>query len=359
MPGYDSRRRRWRHLDTCQLRTVLEADVPRGTCPTHGIHQIGVPWAEDRSRFTALFERMAIAWLLEAGQTAVARRMGLTWDEVHGIMVRAVERGLARQKPEVVSHMGVDETSFQKRHEYVTVVCDIRKPRVLHVGDGRSKEALDAFYGTLTPEQMAGIEAVAMDMSESYIRSTQEHVPDAAEKIVFDKFHIVGHVSDAVDKVRRQEHRTLLREGDERLKGTKYLWLFNPWNLTEEEEEQFEALRHDNLKTGRAWALKETILRIWDKATPEKAKRFFAKWYGWAMRSRLEPMKKVARMLKSHLENVVTYIKHRITSAVAEGLNAKIQWIKFMARGFRNRKNFRIAILFHCGGLDLYPHETQ
>lgn len=122
--GYDKRRKRWRHLDTCQYRTVLIADVPRVRCPEHGIRLVKVPWAEPGSGFTALFERLAIDGLKESSTTAVARLLGLSWNAVDGIMQRAVKRGLARRKQELVRHIGIDETSFQKRHEYVTVVTD-------------------------------------------------------------------------------------------------------------------------------------------------------------------------------------------------------------------------------------------
>lgn len=359
VPRYDSRSRRWRHLDTCQYKTFVEAQVPRCNCPEHGIRSIGVPWAEDRSRFTTLFERMAIDWLLEASQTAVARRMDLSWDEVHAIMERAVARGLARRRRGVSKHIGVDETSFQKRHEYVTVVCDLDEGHVLHVADSRKREALDAYYQSLSAEQCAGIEAVAMDMWEPYIQSTRAHLDSASEKIVFDKFHAVSHCIDAVDKVRRQEQRALSAEGDDRLKGTKYVWVKNIWNHTEEQSIQFDTLRGAKLKTARAWSLKETILNLWDSTTVASGKRFFGRWYNWAIRSRLEPMKRVARMLKHHLQNILTYIKHRVTNATVEGINATIQWIKSSACGFRNRGNFRTAILFHLGGLDLYPHETR
>ena len=356
MTGYDHRRRRWWHLDTCQYQTILEAEVPRGRCRSHGIRQIEVFWAEERSRFTALFEALVIDWLREASQVAVARRLGLSWAEAHGIMERAVRRGLGRRQQEPVPYLGVDEKSFQKRHEYVTMVCDLQHARVLYVADGRGKASLDGFYAGLTPEQRAGIKGVAMDMWKPYIASTREYVPEAEDKIVFDKFHIVAHLSKAVDTVRRHEHRRLMEQGDESLKGTKYLWLKGKERFERRSWIHFGQLRDSHLKTARAWAINDTFSHFWDYVYLKPAREFFQQWYGWAIRSRLEPIKKVARMLKAHLENILTYLKHRITNAVTEGINSKIQWIKQTARGFANRDNFRVAILFHCGGLDLYPH---
>jgi len=132
--GYDHRRRRFRHLDTCQLRTVLTVDIPRVNCGEHGVLQVQTPWAEPGSRFTAMFEALAIDWLREASIQAVARRLRCTWDELDGIMQRAVRRGLQRRTLEPIEHLSVDETSFPKRYEYVTVVTDAgRHGRVLHV----------------------------------------------------------------------------------------------------------------------------------------------------------------------------------------------------------------------------------
>lgn len=356
MTGYDHRRRQRRHLDTCQYKTIIEADVPRGECATHGVRQVDVPWAEERSRFTALFEALAIDWLRETSQSAVARRLNLTWAEVHGIMERAVERGLARREKEPIPFLGVDETSFQKRHEYVTVVNDLTGQRVLYVADGRGKGSLDGFWDTLTDEQLEAIEGIAMDMWDPYVISTLEHVPDASNKIVYDKFHVVAHFTKAIDTVRKQEHRSLMRQGDDSLKGTKYLWLMNEERFDEDGWLDFQELRESNLKTARARAIADTFRHFWSYTYLASARKFFDQWYAWAIRSRLEPIKKVARMVKKRLDNILTYLKHRITNAAAEGLNAKIQWIKYTARGYANRENFRIAILFHCGGLDLYPH---
>lgn len=357
MNGYDHRRRRWRHLDTCQYHTILVADVPRGECPAHGVRQIEVPWAEARSGFTALFEALVIDWLRETSQLAVARQMGLTWPQVHGIMERAVARGLARRSDEVIPYLGVDEKAFVKRHEYVTTVCDLLGRRVLYVGDGRSKDSLNGFYESLTPKQLRGIEAVAMDMWKAYISATRRHVPGAQDKIVFDKFHIVAHLLKALDQVRRQEHRQLLREGDATLTGTKYLWLMGRDRFDRSDWIDFGHLRDSALRTARAWAINAMFSHLWLYRSQTWARKFFARWYEWAIRSRLQPIKKVARMLKAHLDNILTYLKHRVTNAVTEGINAKIQWLKQTARGYSNRKNFRIAILFHCGGLDLYPHK--
>lgn len=357
--GYDTRPRRWRHLDTCQYRTVLVAQVPRIECPEHGVLQVRVPWGEPGSRFTALFEALVIDWLQEASISGVARLLRLDWGEVDRIMARAVGRGLARRERRLPRRIGVDETSFQKRHEYVTVVCDQEEGVVVHVADGRGQDCLDDFYKAFTEEERQAVESVAMDMWAAYIGSTQHYIPDAKTKIAFDKFHVAQHLSKAVDKVRREENKGLVGQGDERLKGSKYLWLQNPGNMSDRRWASFESLRESSLKTARAWAIKELAMSLWGYTYRGSARKAWKSWYSWASRSRLDPIKKVAKMVKSHLEGILTAIVRGVTNARSEGLNAKIQWIKYTARGFRNRERFRNAIYFHLGGLDLYPEGAR
>ena len=355
-PGYDTRQRSWRHLDTCQFKTILIADVSRVQCSEHGVKQVRVPWAEPGSGFTALMEAFVIDWLRSlACIKAVADQMRLSWDEVDGIMARAVTRGLARRKRIRVKRIGVDETSFQRRHEYVTIVTDIDTGCVLHVADDRKRESLESFFLALTPSQIEAIEAVAMDMWGVFIRVVRDNVPDADRKIAFDKFHVAQHLGDGVDQVRRAENRALLAEGDDSLKGSRYLWLTNPDNFAPEQAGAIEALHQMNLRTGRAWSLKETAMCIWRYVSRHHGREAWTTWIAKAMRSRLEPMKKVARMIREHLWGIVNAMALQVTNAASESVNAKVQRVKRAACGFRNRGRFRNAILFHFGGLSLYP----
>ena len=353
---YDKRPRRWRHLPTCQFRTIVESDVPRVTCSTHGVLQVSVPWAEAGSGFTSLFECLVIHWLKEASIAAVADLCDISWDQVDTIMQNAVKRGLARRQKEYPERVGVDETSFQKRHEYVTAVIDLDDPHVLYVADGRKAESLEGFFKPLTEVQRAAIRVVAMDMHQPYISVVSRELRDGANKIAFDKFHVVSHLGDAVDQVRRQEHRELTAAGDETLKGTKHLWLMNEENMRRPEQRAtFDVLKQCSLRTARAWAIKETAKGLWGYTSPAAAQKSWRKWIAWARRCHLEPMKKVAAMIRNHLPGIIKAIVTRTTNAATESINAKIQWIKFTARGFRNRHRFRNAILFHLGKLDLYP----
>lgn len=347
--------RKWRHLDTCQYRTILQAKPPRSECPEHGVRLVKLPWAEAGSRFTALFEALAISWLKHASQKAVATQLNLSWDEIHAMMERAVRRGLERRRAELVRYLGVDEKAFQKGHRYFTLVNDLDRGRVLYVAEDREETSLDGFWSTLTEEQIHAIQAVSVDMWDAYLNSIRKHLPEAEQKIVFDKFHIAQHLTDAVDRVRRKEHKELRAAGDNRLKGTRFQWLRNPSNMPQKEKLEFSALRQAHLKSARAWALKQSAMELFTYKSETWARKHFKWWHGWSVRSRLEPMIKVAGMLKRRFENIITYLQHPITNAASESINAKIQWVKYTARGFRNKRNFVNAIYFHAGGLDLDP----
>ncbi|WP_041531335.1 ISL3 family transposase [Syntrophotalea carbinolica] len=355
VPGYDTRQRKWRHLDTCQYKTMLVADVPRVQCPEHGVVTVEVPWAEPGSGFTALFEALVIDWLKEATISAVSRQMNLSWNAIDGIMVRAVARGLARRENEAPKHLGIDETSFRKRHDYVTVVSDQEQGHVLHVALGRNKKDLTDYYDSLSEEQKAGIESVSMDMWPAYINATLAKIPDASRKIAFDKFHVAKYLGEAVDKVRREEHKVLLKQDCKDLSGTKHVWLTNPVNMSDKQWRWFRDLRESSLKTARAWALKEAAMGLWHYVRRPWAVKAWKKWLAWAVRCRLQPMKKVAKTIKEHLWGILNAIILKVTNGPAESINSRIKTIKVRSRGFRNKERFRNAIYFHLGGLKLYP----
>jgi transposase len=345
----------WRHLDTMQFKTFLHARPPRVKCEDHGVVQVKLSWSEPNSRFAGSFERFAIDVLRECDVHGATKILGVSWDEAWHIQERAVARGLLVKGVRVIPYLAVDEKAVAKGHHYMTLVCDHANGTVEYIADGRKQESLDGYWRTLTPEQLKGIEAVSMDMWEAYIQSVLEHVPDGEKKIVFDKFHIVQHMNEAVDDVRKEEHLKLQEAGKSPLAKSKYIWLYAEENLPLKHWTRFEELKALNLKTGRAWAIKESLRGLWDYVSEGWARRFWKDWNSWAMRSKLEPVKEVARMIKSHLANVMTYFTHRITNAVAEGLNSKIQTIKKRAYGYRNPEHFKTAVLFHCGGLQLYP----
>lgn len=347
--------RSWRHLDSCQFMTFLHAAPPRVRCGEHGVRQVALPWAEPRSRFTALFERLAIDVLKACDVTSATRILRISWDEAFGIMERAVARGKAAKGLRVPERIGVDEKAAAKGHTYLTLVSDLDAGTVEYVADDRTTASLDGYFEAIPVEQRTGIGAVAMDMWQPYINSVKAHLPNPEDRIVFDRFHIMGYLGKAVDTVRKREHKALRAVGDDTLTKTKYLWLYSAENLPERHHERFEALRDADLKTARAWAIKEDLRWLWDYVRRGWAERHWKRWYFWATHSRLAPVIAAAKTIHRHLQGVLNFFAHRITNAVSEGLNSKIGTIKKRAYGFRNRDHFKTAIYFHCGGLQLYP----
>jgi transposase len=197
---------------------------------------------------------------------------------------------------------------------------------------------LAGFYEGLNTRQLTGIQAVAMDMWKPFLRATRDYVPQADEKIVFDRFHIMKHMNQAVDEVRKYEHKSLRKEGEDTLSGTKYLWLFAEENLPQKHQERFATLKGLHLKTARAWAIKEMLRDLWKYKRRGWAVKHFRGWNRWATRSRLEPVRKVAAMLRGHLSNVLTYFDHRLTNAASEGMN-----IRAVSQGAPGRASARMS----------------
>jgi transposase len=350
--------RSWRHLDTMQFATTIHASIPRSKCEECGVLTLPVPWADKHSRFTLLFECMAIEVIQACSSlSAASSLLGLNWKSVQTIMDRAVKRGLKLRNLDEVRRVGIDEKSFGKGQDYVSVMVDIDNNRVLEVVPERTRESVDTLWKTLNERLRKGIEAVAMDMWQPFMESTRVACPNA--KIVHDKFHVSKYLGEAVDKVRRQENKRLLEEGNDTLKGTRQLWLYALENLPEDKTTEFLSLQKEDLQTGRAWSMKENFRHFWECKTVEDAKVYFTSWYTWTTRSQLAPIVKVATMLKRHLDGILSYITHRITNATSEGFNSRIQSIKSAARGFRNFENYRTRILFFCGRLELIPNVSS
>lgn len=286
--------RSWRHLDTMQFETVLKARIPRCQCDECGVKTTAVSWAEKHSRFTMMFEAFAIEVLKACSNVERARvLLRLTWERAHAILQRAVDRGLKRRSTAEVEHVGMDEKSFLKGQSYVTLMTDIGGQHVLDVSEGRTEESADELWEKLPETRQKQIKAVAMDMWPAYINSAQAKVPDA--DIVHDKFHIAKHLNEAVDQVRRAENKQLRAQQDDTLTGSRQLWLFNEKNLSDRQLDVFTKLKNQNLKTSKAWALKEQLRSMWTYCSRGWAQRYFSKWYDWATRSQLRPYRSRCR----------------------------------------------------------------
>lgn len=350
----DWEERSWRHLDTCQFETVITAKVPRLLLKSGRTLTASVPWAAPRGRFTAAFEAQVIALLQQTRTVRGAARLArLTEDAVDGVMRRAVERGLQRRRLEPPTLLGFDEKAIRKGHRYATILTDVTTGRVLDLVEERTTEAALRLLEQLPEGSTGSIQAVAMDMWPAYIAAVERALPDAA--IVFDKFHIKKHLNEAVDKVRRQEHRQLNAAGNPSLKGSKFLWLKRPEDLCRKAAAEFRRLLVQDLQTGTAWALKENFQRFWNYTSLAWGMKFLWDWLDSARATKLTPMSQAADLMDKHGEGILNHLQHPITNAAAEGINSIIQSLKHAARGLPRFESFRIRVLFFLGKLHLQP----
>ena len=346
--------RTWRHLDMWQAKTFIHARMPRTRCPTHGVLRVAVPWSDPGSRFTMAFEERVIATIL-ACQTVqgASTLMRISWDEARGIMERAVARGLGRREAAVVAYLGVDEKAIRKGHRYVTILTDLDGRRILEVTPERTTDSLVSALKTLDSTQISGVQAVSMDMWEPYRAAIDSGFPIPRPDVVHDRFHIVSHANDALNHVRKDEVRELAKTGRNDLKGVRQAILFGAENVPERHEATIAQLKASDLRTAKGYAIKENLRRCWHHRLETTARKHFLSWIRWARKSSLRPFVKVAEMIDSRLDDIVSYFRHPITNGPQEGMNAKLMSVIRAARGYRGHETFRMAALFFLGGLDM------
>ena len=348
--------RRWRHLDTMQLETVIKAQVPRLLDPRDNSTKIAsVPWAKKGGRWTLFFEAWAIRLMLAVPNVSrAAALLRLDWHSAWEIKQRAVVEGLSRRAEEPMEYLGLDEKSFGKRQDFAVVLTDPAGKRVLDVKRGRTQEsAEEVIEASLSLRQKEHVQAVSIDMWEAFENAVNHVLPQA--RVVYDPFHLVSHANKAVDDIRRAEHREHYLSGDMTLKGSRQLWLWGEENLDTERRQRLQELLKSELKTGLAWALKESLRSLWTYRRPSAARSFLDEWITKAEATGLAPLKRVAKMIASHMTGIIAWFWHPISNGPAEGFNSAIQTLKVTARGYRNFENFRTSILFHHGKLDLIP----
>jgi transposase len=255
----------------------------------------------------------------------------------------------------------VDETSYQKRHEYTTVLLDKDRDRVLDVLDDRKAETLKTWLETQKSCDLSGLRSISMDMWDPYIKAAREAIPNAEEKVAFDRFHVSKHFNDALDRVRRREHHAYMRQlGESPLSKSRFQWLTNS-NRTDNrsgKRKAFLSLSRLNLVTARAWRIKEAANSLWDYCYMKVAEEAWKKLLWWISHCRIPEMIKAGLTVKKYFWGILNAIRLKATNGMVESKNNSIQRIKRMACGFRNRNRFRTAILFHLGKLDLFPSTT-
>ncbi len=343
--------RRWRHMDTMQYKTFINCSVPRIITRDGNVKLIQTPWAGSYERHTYLFEHLAIDILKATkNQTKTASLLRCGFNVINRIMHNAVERGLkTRPSNHCFEHLSIDEKSFKHGHNYVTVLSYPKAGIVIDVSHNRDTESCkNLLKDTVKPEHRDKVKTVCMDMWKPYMSATKEILPKA--EIVHDRFHLVGYLNDAVDKVRRREVKR-----NHELKNTKYLFLKNPENQTEKQRIKFEAISNSNYETSRAWAIKENFRDIFECSSKEEAISLVMQWVSNALQSNIKEITKVIETFKNHISGIINAMVKTFSNAMAERLNGKIQEVKAIAKGYRTFENFRSAILFFNGGLYLYP----
>ena len=357
MSRYDTLgQREWSHVPLWGIPVTLLYSPRRGRCTKCGIIVEAMPWNRGKSPLSlpliivlATFAKM-LAW------EEVSRLFGVHWNTVRGAVRNAVEYGLANRETTGIIAIGVDEISRRKGHKYVTMVYDLKHMRLIWCGEGRSKETLRRFFEEWGEERTKAIHAVCLDMWRPYSDVIAELAPGAI--MVFDKFHIIKHLLDAVDKVRREEAARLKEIDPELLKKTRYIWLKNPWNLTKGQKVRLSDLEKLNLKINRAYILKENFRDFWNYIYPGNAKKFLDQWIWMATHSRIEPMRDVAWMIRRHEEGILNYFKTRISNGAVEGMNRKAKVVSQRAYGYRTFATFQLALYHVMGDLPM-PKTTH
>jgi transposase len=352
-PIHDHRQRQWRHLDTCQFTTLVEANVPRVMCSKHGCQTLPVPWAGPGSRYTLLFESFVISWLKISTIDAVRRQMRLSWNAVDGIMQRAVKRGLARsKKPQAARHICVDEVAFKKGHQYVTVISDTQG-QALALTDDRGVESLAGYLRSLSDHQLDNVKTLSMDMNTAYISAARIHLPNAVDKIAFDHFHVAKMLCAVVDKTRQLEMKAIPMGNKNAAHRSRYLWLYNSKNIHGRREERLDAAQQVLPETSRCWAIKELARELWQRPYDEHSKRLWLEWMAMAKAVGVPLLTSAARTLRKRLYGILNAMKHRVSNGNAESLNSKIRLLRIKSRGYRNKERFKLAVMFHYGRLNM------
>ena len=355
-PAHDTVPKRYRHLNFFQYECHLEVRVPRVRLPDGGIRQVEPDWVGRLAGFTLLFEALIMAMCREMTFAAVSRVVGLSWHQVVAICKRYVELGLEQADFSVVTRLAADETSKARGHDYITLVADADERRVLFVTEGRNADTIKAFAADFTAHggDPTAVESISIDMSPAFIKGVTKHLPNA--RITFDKFHVIAHASTAVDKTRRIEQKT-----DPSLKGLRWKLLRDRASLLPAARADLDALvaQVTTKRTARAWLYKEQLREILERKQINVVRNMLTQWTTNVMRSKVEPMKEVAKMIRSHLDGIIAWTQTRQTNGFLEAINGLFQAAKRKARGYGSFSTMRTVVFLLAGKLDfskINPH---
>jgi transposase len=350
---YDRRSRTWRHLDFGGMEVTLRHDLRRVDCGRCGKVTEMVPWAEHDSRYTRDFEDHVAYLAQRTDQTTVSNSMRIAWRTVGSIVERVVARCRRTELLDSLEYIGIDELSYRRHHEYLTVVVDHVQQRVVWVSEGKNAATVGRFFDALGAERTARIRCVTVDMSAAYVEAVRSKAPQA--QIVFDRFHVQRLVQDALDEVRRAEVRALEGTDRQTLKRTRWALLKNHWDLSTAEHQRLSTIQRTNRRLYRAYLLKTALADILGRRQVGVVRNKLTEWIAWARRSRLKPFKKAAATIRKYFEGIVAIVATGLNNARTEGLNGKIRTITRRAYGFHHAPSLMGLIMLCCTGLVLHP----
>jgi len=349
LKAYDTKDKKWRHLNFFEHECYLHARVPRVKLPDGKVKLISTPWEGLSNGFTLLFEALALQLCQAMPVDRVASIIKTSDDKLWSMLDKYIDTTREKENFEEIDAIGLDETSRAKGHEYITLFVDLLQRRTIFITEGKDNLTVARFAYDFQNHngRVEAIKDISCDMSPAFIKGVSENLPNA--QITFDKFHILKIINEAVDKVRKEEVGT-----NKLLKGTKYIWLKNYSNLTKKQKEELESLTMSkmNIKTTRAYNIRQSFQEIYQAETEEEFITYLNKWYYWATHSRLDPIIKAAKTVKRHWDGVVQWYKSKINNGILEGLNSVIQAAKSKARGYKTFKNYKIIVYLLTGKLD-------
>ena len=338
--------RLFRHVPLWNMPLWFKYEPRRVFCSTcGGDRTVQLPWATGKQRMTRAYSCFLAKWAEMLPWRSVAQLFRCAWGTVATAVKSVVRYGLEHRDLSGITHIGIDEISRRKGQVYLTNVYDLRSKTLIWSGAERSKDTLRSFFKYLGPERTGKLQGICCDMWQPYVEIIKECAPQAS--LVFDKFHIVGHLMEAVEQVRRDEIREKGKEHRDLMKDNRYIWLKNPWNLTPKQRAKLSHLEQMNLKINRSYLLKERFRDFWCYKTKPWASKYLKQWFWWATHSRLKPIREFAWMIRRHEENILSWFHMPINNGSVEGLNNKAKVISRKAYGFRTADHF-ICNLYHC-----------
>jgi transposase len=345
-------KKEWRHLDSISKQTFVVATIREGYCTKHGRRRERVPWAAPAARCTNAFDREVAALVQVANRTAVARVFGISWRTTGTIIKRVVAKLLPKDLLTGLRSIAIDETSYKRGHRYLTVVYCQLSGRVVWIGEGKSAKTLDEFFKLLSKKARARIKIVAMDMSGAFRKSVSNWVPNAL--IVFDRFHVVKLLLEAVDEVRRDICRPMSQKERAVIKGSRFALLRNPRHLKPKDIEAIRSVQQSNGKLARTYQLRVDFEGLWDCEYDYQAEEFLSRWTRAALLSRRKPLRRFANTVREHWDGILGYFRSfRQTTGPLEGMNYKIKLIIHKAFGFRSVPALMSMIHLCCSGIQI------